>query len=274
MTNPNDKPIYNKGIDTGESQRDLDFNLARESGNCFAIIKATEGKNYINPHFSRHWKEAKQNSFLRAPYHYFRASVSAFEQAKFFLDTVLSRTENDWKYGELKWAIDVEYNYVPIWINGVEVDLYHDDKILPPHVWANGIKTMVDIIKRETGVAPMIYTSQYMWEAFVNPRGAEDVWASNLDLWVASWRDDFPVLPNTWRQTNSYVFWQTGIKNIGGIDVDANRFNGENIFDYAQLLHINRTKGISGDIEDKRESWQRYAALKDEQLRRYEEGRD
>lgn len=253
MTNPNDKPIYNEGIDTSFWKRGLDYGLARDMGKVFVYPKASEGI-FVDPSFVQHWKDSKQANFLQGGFHYFRAIANPLLQAQTFLGAFIGGEFNN-GLGTLPPMLDVEWNPNM----GYEADLD-----VPPKEWARRIKIWLEYVKKETWIKPGIYTSLYMWRKFVDPFG-EETWAADYDLWIAHWDVPTPSLPKPFTK---YVIHQYGLCDIGGMEIDANRFNGNNIFDWAQTLHIERTEQINGEIEEKRESWQRYAALKDEQYSR------
>lgn len=258
MTNPNDKPILNEGIDTSFWKRDINFSAARDAGKTWIYPKASEG-TFIDPSFVDQMKAAKQTGFLRGGFHYFRAAQNPILQAQTFLGAFI---DGDFNQGlaELNPMLDIEWNPGKV---------YEEDSEVPPSEWARRSKIILEYIKKETGITPGIYTSLYMWRKFVDPFG-ECLWAQEYPLWVAQWEVPSPSpLPKPFL---GYLYHQYGTCIIDGLEIDANRFHGENIFDYAQLLYINRTKQINDEIETARESYITYQALKDAQYQRHEDG--
>ena len=77
----------------------------------------------------------------------------------------------------------------------------------------------VDAVKKKTGAMPVIYTRRDFWEVLGNPAGFE-----TCPLWVASYRDGPPRIPQGWAD---YTFWQYSEKGKVdgiGVAVDLNRF--------------------------------------------------
>jgi len=235
MTQPEVKPPLNEGIDVSGWQSGINWQSVIEAGKTFAYIKSGEGLYHDNA-FAEHWRGAKEAGVLRGAYHYFRASVDPLRQAEQFAAHIRDGVSGDWYCGELKPAIDVEFNA------GVGHD---EDADIPPVEWARRLKIMIEALEHDLKIQPIIYTSFYMWGQYVDPTGDQQ-WARNYDLWCAHYGVPTPFIP---RNRLGYVFHQYGQCLIDGANIDANRFNETNIFDYAQILHIRKTKEINKAIE-------------------------
>src|SRR5687768_11089704 len=54
----------------------------------FAFIKATEGRDMVDPFFRKNWKKSKEAGVIRGAYHFFIHSKDGREQAERFIKTV------------------------------------------------------------------------------------------------------------------------------------------------------------------------------------------
>ncbi|WP_235933925.1 GH25 family lysozyme [Paramicrobacterium chengjingii] len=54
---------------------------------CAALIKATEGKGFVDPRFAQNWDAAADSGLRRGAYHFFTLCASDSEQADNFLAT-------------------------------------------------------------------------------------------------------------------------------------------------------------------------------------------
>ena len=72
----------------------INWKKVDESGQQFAIVKATEGASYVNPYFAKDYAAAGAAGLVRGGYHFARPAYpivsSATEQAKAF-----ARTDRD-----------------------------------------------------------------------------------------------------------------------------------------------------------------------------------
>ena len=70
-----------QGIDVARYQENVDFHTAFRHGIHFVFMKATEGKDYIDPHFRRNWERARDAGMPRGAYHFMTWCSLASEQA-------------------------------------------------------------------------------------------------------------------------------------------------------------------------------------------------
>ena len=59
------------GIDVSKWNGNVDWQTAKRSGVSFVFIKATEGKDMIDPAFEASWKGASTAGIPHAPYHFY-----------------------------------------------------------------------------------------------------------------------------------------------------------------------------------------------------------
>lgn len=181
----------------------IDWQAVKNHGHDFALVKATEGTDYLNPHFNEDTNAMRAAGVLRGAYHFPDFGSSPEEQALFYVRNVFTQNV----LGSLPPILDVERN------NGqpahVLIDLMHR--------WLNTVQVL-------TGRQPIIYTCPGFWKTAVNNTNE----FANYPLWVADWNGGpAPELIGGW---NNWVFWQTTDRaSIPGISVpsDANVYNGE-----------------------------------------------
>ncbi|MEO3874340.1 GH25 family lysozyme [Nonomuraea sp. B12E4] len=123
----------------------------------FGIIKATEGLDFRDASFARHWQELGKKGIVRGAYHYGHPRNNPIAEANFFLATVNAQPA---KRGDLL-VLDLETT------DGKTVSEVND--------WA---RTWLSYVKDKTGVAPMFYSS---WR-FADTYGHG---LSEYPLWVA-----------------------------------------------------------------------------------------
>lgn len=76
------------GIDVSKWNGDVDWPTVRQSGVSFVFIKATEGKDMVDPRFDEYWRKARAAGLPHAPYHFYYFCSTADEQADWFIRNV------------------------------------------------------------------------------------------------------------------------------------------------------------------------------------------
>ncbi|MBP1852356.1 glycoside hydrolase family 25 protein [Rhizobium halophytocola] len=131
------------GIDISKWNGDIDWRKVRSSGVSFAFIKATEGKDVIDPRFSEYWREARASGIPYAPYHFYYFCSTPDQQADWFIRNVPKAAI------ALPPVLDVEWN--------------HASKTCKRHPDAatvqSEMKRFMDRIEAYYGKRPIIYTS-------------------------------------------------------------------------------------------------------------------
>lgn len=77
-----------RGVDVSRHQKDIDWKRVAADDVSFAILKATEGGDWIDPKFAENLREAKAVGLKVGAYHFYRFCKSGAEQARNFLNTV------------------------------------------------------------------------------------------------------------------------------------------------------------------------------------------
>ena len=198
-------PVYPEGfdvhgIDVSHYQEDIDWELLRNasldtSPVSFVFIKATEGETLLDENFNLNFYEAKQNDFIRGAYHFFLPNVDARRQALFFLKQVHLEP------GDLPPVLDVEKTGG---LTGAQL--------------RKAVKTWLDIVEKEYGVKPILYTGYRFKMDYLNTPAFDE-----YPYWIAHYYVEKLAYKGKWS------FWQhTDCGKVRGIkgNVDCNIFNG------------------------------------------------
>lgn len=196
-----------KGIDISKWQAGIDLSKI----NCdFVIIKATEGKSYVDPSCDTFFQQALSLGKKLGVYHFANNSDNTPEQ------------EADWFVNNTKGYIG---KAIPVldWEDNVKSDV----------AWA---LKWLQLVEQAYGCKPLIYMS----ESTVNSYNWSSVANANYGLWVAKYRDknaDYnydmsmagrnPAV-NYWK---FYALWQwTDVGRLNGYNgtIDCDVFYGDN----------------------------------------------
>lgn len=191
-----------QGIDVARYQENVDFAAARDDGIRFVYMKATEGKDYIDPNFLRNWDRARQAGMPRGAYHFMNWCSSAEEQAAWFTRMVPNDAD------ALPPVLDLE------WQNSSRCP----NKASRAETLVN-VRLMLEAMEQHTGKLPVIYTDiNFHRDIMENEPFANMFWLRSTAA-----EPQKRYLNRTW------TFWQwtqTGIvRGVRG-DVDRNAFFG------------------------------------------------
>ncbi|GAA4577104.1 glycoside hydrolase family 25 protein [Planotetraspora kaengkrachanensis] len=142
------------GQDVSGYESDHDWNASSAE---FGIVKATEGLDFLDSAFVRHWQELDKKGIVRGAYHYGHPSNDPVAEADHFLSVVNAQPA---KPGDLL-VLDLETT------DGESVD--------DVNAWA---KRWLEYVKSKTGVTPMFYSG---WD-FADTYGHG---LAGYPLWVA-----------------------------------------------------------------------------------------
>ncbi|MBK4148843.1 hydrolase [Corynebacterium macginleyi] len=193
-----------QGIDIAAHQHPggmpIDWNKVKSDGQSFVFVKATEGTDWVNPHYVKDIQAANVHGLKTGAYHYARPAGDAKTQAANFA-TQIALAPNQ----TLPPVLDIEVS------EGKSPSQLED--------W---IEEFTSEIKHLTNRTPMIYTYKYFWMGEMNNSQK----FSNMPLWLAAYQDEAPDPVGGWKNLS---FWQrSGSGRVAGIptDVDLNLFNG------------------------------------------------
>lgn len=166
----------------------------------FVYIKSTEGASVRNPFYLSDYRQARRQGIHCGAYHFFSTTSAADKQAQYFL------RHSRFTKGDFPPVLDVEPTPSQI------------RKMGGPAVLFSRIRAWMSIVRRRTGVRPVLYVGQ----SFVNkylPQ-APDLMRDYL-VWIARYGE--------YRPDVRLVFWQLcpdgRVSGIRG-EVDINVFNG------------------------------------------------
>ena len=146
-------------IDIASHQSGLDLTKMPATGLDGVIIKATQGRSYVNPYCNKHYAQAEKAGLLKGLYHYANGS-GAEKEADFFVDTIKNYI------GKAVLALDWER---------VQNSAFGKNDVAY-------CKAFLDRVYERTGVRPLIYMSKSVCRAHD--------WSSvakNYGLWAAQY---------------------------------------------------------------------------------------
>lgn len=160
----------------------------------FFILKATEGKNYIDPNMKLSTEYVLESGKLLGLYHFCRADNgnTPLQEAQHFYQTVKPYL------GQAILIADFEGNSL---------------KIDHPGTW---LSNFCYFVEEMAGVKPIVYLQYSDLNKF------KECQQNNYGLWVAKWGPK-PQLVNPWK---FFALWQY-TNRYSGKNLDANIFNGD-----------------------------------------------
>ena len=193
-----------KGIDVAAHQHPggtpIDWSKVRTDGQSFAFVKATEGGDWVNPHYVEDIQAANAAGLKTGAYHYARPAGDAKTQAANFAAQI---------------ALAPDQTLPP----ALDIEVAEGKSAAQLEQW---IEEFTSELKRLTDRTPMIYTYKYFWMGQMNNSQK----FSDMPLWLAAYQDQAPEAVGGWKKLS---FWQrSGSGKVAGIptDVDMNLFNG------------------------------------------------
>jgi GH25 family lysozyme M1 (1,4-beta-N-acetylmuramidase) len=227
------------GIDVSHWQDTIDWTKVANSGKAdFAIVKATEGKAYVDPMFSTNVTGASARNIVVGAYHVANlknpTKENARTQADHFLDVAVAATG----FGDVIPALDIELSHIPAGMSPATLI-----------AWTRAWLTRVE---NRLGVRPMIYGSVTM---FTVKLGNTTWFADNgFPLWLARWGPLPDPLPaNNW-QGQGWTFWQWAVTDPGTVPgittkIDRDRYIGSDLR-YAEIASVTAQPNDGGAITD------------------------
>jgi len=182
--------------------RFINWFAVRGSGQSFAMLKATEGLNYVNPYFVQDSLLMRAAGVARGTYHFAQPGLPPEPQAAFYAALVLGQNGPL----DLPPVLDIE-----------------NSGGLPPAALIDWTHRYLNTVQALTGRVPIIYTYPRFWRTAM----ANSNQFTQYPLWVADYGGHpQPDIPGGWP---TWTFWQTtdsaNIPGIGG-GTDSNVYSG------------------------------------------------
>lgn len=198
-----------RGIDISHYQERVNWEKLRNASMgdapvSFVFIKATEGEKLFDDNFNRNFANAKRNDIIRGAYHFYVPGVDPRKQADFYLK--IAQLEP----GDLPPVLDIEKK-----------------GDLTPQQLRRDVKLWLDIVEKEYGVKPILYTGYRFKMDYLNTPEFDA-----YPYWIAHYYVEKLAYKGKW------TFWQhTDCGKVSGIKgfVDCNIFNGS-MEDLSNLL--------------------------------------
>lgn len=194
---PDAKRYPVRGIDVSHHQGAIDWAKLSGARIRFVYLKASEGRDWTDPVFATNLAAAPTRGIALGAYHYFTLCAKGGAQAENFLNAIARRRLT------LPPAVDVEY--------------VGNCAARPPRsVFAHELLVFMAAVRRRTGHAPVLYTTQSFFEDYLSgPEFADATfWVRNL-IGEATWSKGRRVM---FRQFADHA----RIAGVGGpVDVDV-----------------------------------------------------
>jgi GH25 family lysozyme M1 (1,4-beta-N-acetylmuramidase) len=189
-----------EGIDISHWQDTIDWPAVKGDGVEFALAKATEATDYVDPTFDTNRAEAKAAGIAFGAYHFFRSDEDPTVQAQHFATTLGSV-----EVGEISPVLDLETADGEGGTTIVERAL-----------------TFLEVLESLTGRVPIIYTSPSFYESTLDAPASLGAYP----LWIANWETSCPTVPTTWADWSVWQYTDSGSVNGIGGPVDRDQFDG------------------------------------------------
>jgi GH25 family lysozyme M1 (1,4-beta-N-acetylmuramidase) len=200
-----------EGIDVSHWQNTIDWTKVAAAGKVFAIIKASDSTDYVDPLYLTNRSRAQANGIWTGAYHFARPDATpndALAEADHFVDTVRLGS------GDLIPALDLEQS------GGLSIPALQ--------TW---VTTFLEEVRARTGVRAMIYTSPAFWKKYMGDTTAMAD-AGYKTLWIAHWGVSAPTVAASNWGGRGWTFWQySNCGTVSGITgcVDLDRYNGTDL---------------------------------------------
>lgn len=187
-----------EGVDTSHHNAAVNWTTLQANGVRFAFIKATDGKDYLDPAFADTFRAAREAGVVRGAYHFYETDDDGAAQAEWFIRNV------DLQPGDLPPVVDIERITGP-----VDGDL------------DTQFQTFLSTLQAHYGQPAIIYTGPNFWDHSMRAHFPDH------PLWVAQYGVSAPTLPDGW---SAWTFWQyTETWQPPGTvaPIDGSYFNGD-----------------------------------------------
>lgn len=164
----------------------------------FVLIKATEGKDFLDKDFSYNWNKAQLNGFKVGAYHFFSMRSSGIRQAQYYISKVPKVNDS------FPPIIDVEVS-----------SKYKKEEVI------SELKNMIERLEKYYGKKVIIYVDYKSYKNFIENELKDN------PIWIR----DIRFYPNI-KEENRWIIWQYSNRGrVQGID----GFTDKNVLRYNDI---------------------------------------
>ncbi|WP_197407533.1 GH25 family lysozyme [Caviibacter abscessus] len=185
------------GIDISHHQTRINWSKVDKKYK-FVLMKATEGKDFLDKDFSYNWNKAQLNGFKVGAYHFFSMRSSGIRQANYYISKVPK----------------VNDSFPPI--IDVEVSSRHKKELV-----ISQLKDMISKLEEHYGKKVIIYVDYKAYKLFIENELKDN------PIWIR----DIRFYPNI-SEDNRWIIWQYSNRGrVKGID----GFTDKNVLRYDDI---------------------------------------
>jgi GH25 family lysozyme M1 (1,4-beta-N-acetylmuramidase) len=195
------------GIDVSHWNGTIDWMQVAESGRRFVIMKATDGRSYVDPTYATNKAGAAAAGLAVGAYHYARPDTTegdAVAEADHYVATAQLGPGN----------------IIPV------LDL-EERTSLPAPVRIDWAMAWLQEVKRKLHVHPMVYSGPNFWQTYMDDTTV--IAEAGYPLWLAHWTSGTPTVPGGNWAGHGWTVWQWAscgsVRGMTGC-VDQDRLNG------------------------------------------------
>lgn len=188
------------GIDVSNNNGSVNWTQVRHAGASFAVVKATEGQDYIDPTFTRaRLRSITAAHLVPGVYHYLRPRSDRVgaREASWFVQVIGNA---GYGKGFLPPVLDVE------------------ETTLSPTETCRYVGSFLRAVRKSLGVKAIVYT--FPGFAAANFDGCS--WLGKYRLWIANIGVSSPSVPAPWSEHLIWQYtWSAHVAGVsGGVDAD------------------------------------------------------
>lgn len=129
----------------------------------FVIMRATMGKDRVDKKFKKNWRQAREKEYILGAYHYYDPNEYSIDQANNYLKVVRKKLEPG--------------DFIPI------LDIEDTATIQNMDRLRLGVRRWLEVVEKEYGVKPIIYTAYSFWKDHLVQEFSE------YPLWIAAYSE-------------------------------------------------------------------------------------
>jgi GH25 family lysozyme M1 (1,4-beta-N-acetylmuramidase) len=201
---------WTPGVDVSHWNGTIGWAKVAASGIRFVIMKATDGRSYVDPTFATNKSGAAAAGIAVGAYHFARPDTTAGDAV----------AEADHYISVARLAPG---NIIPV----LDIEERTSLSVSARIAW---VQAWLQEVRKKLHVHPMIYSGPYYWQNYM---GDTQLFAEQgYPLWLAHWTTGTPTVPGGRWAGKGWTVWQwSNCGSIPGIKgcVDRDRLNGSSL---------------------------------------------